>query len=70
MNISSHGKTLVAATKDLSLKWADTRNAWHDAKSQEFEERYLSELIAAIERTTPVFDDLAKVIAKVRSDCE
>ena len=61
---------MVAATKELSLRWTETKNSWHDAKSQDFEERYLNELIATIERTVPVFDDLAKVIAKVRSDCE
>ena len=70
MNISSNGKMLVADTKELTLRWSETKNSWHDAKSQEFEERYLNELLAAIDRTVPIFDDLAKVIAQVRSDCE
>jgi hypothetical protein len=70
MNISGNGKMLVAATKDLSLRWAETREAWQDARSREFEEKFLVELMASVERAAPVFDDLDKVISKVRSDCE
>ena len=70
MNISGNGKMLVTATKDLSLRWAETREAWQDARSREFEQKFLAELMASVERAAPVFDDLDKVISKVRSDCE
>jgi hypothetical protein len=70
MNISGNGKMLVMATKDLSLRWAETKEAWKDARSQEFEQKFLTELMASVDRAAPVFDDLDKVMTKVRSDCE
>ena len=70
MNISSNGKLLAAATKDLSVRWSETTDAWKDTKSREFEKRYLAELISSVERAVPVFDDLDKLVSRVRSDCE
>jgi len=70
MNISSNGKLLASATKDLSLRWSETTEAWKDTKAREFEQRYLAELISAVERAVPVFDDLEKLVSRVRSDCE
>ena len=70
MNISANGKTLVMATKELSLRWAETRDAWKDARGLEFEQKYLAELMASVDRAVPVFDDLDKLISRVRSDGE
>jgi hypothetical protein len=70
MNISANGKMLVMATKELSVRWSETREAWKDAKSLEFERQYLAELMASVDRAVPVFDDLDKLITRVRSDCE
>ena len=70
MNISSNGKMLAMATKALSVKWAETTDSWKDMKSHEFEQKFLTELMASVDRAVPVFDDLDKLISKVRSDCE
>ena len=70
MNISSNGKLLLAAARELTLKWQDTKNYWQDAKAHEFEQRYINELIGAVDRAAPVFDSLNKMIEKVRTDCE
>ena len=70
MNISSNGKLLAAATKDLMRKWEETKHPWSDAKSRDFEQKFLFELMTGVERVVPVFDDLDKLINKVRSDCE
>ena len=70
MNISTNGKLLAAATKDLSLKWEETKESWQDTKSQEFQHRCIDELMVAVDRAVPVFDDLDKLVSKVRSDCE
>lgn len=70
MNISSNGKLLATATKDLSVRWSETADAWKDTKAREFEQRYLAELISAVERAVPVFDDLEKLVSRVRNDCE
>jgi hypothetical protein len=70
MNISSNGKLVMSATKELWLRWEETKNFWQDAKSSEFEQRYLLELQSCVDRALPIFADLDKVINKVRSDCE
>jgi hypothetical protein len=70
MNLSGSKKRLVALTKELSNRWEDTKNHWRDAKSQEFEQRYMAELFANVERTVTVMDKLNEVLIKVRKDCE
>jgi hypothetical protein len=57
-------------TRDLANQWQETRNYWRDAKSQEFEKKYLEELLAAVDRTVTIIEQLDKVVAKIRSDCE
>ena len=70
MNVSANGKMVVALTKQLSVAWEETKNYWQDSKSEEFEKRFLSELISTVDRAAPVFDQLERVLDKVRSECE
>jgi hypothetical protein len=70
MNISVNGKLLVTATKQLAMKWDETKSDWPDVKSQEFEQRFLADLLASVDHAMPVFDDLDKLLSKVRKDCE
>jgi hypothetical protein len=70
MNLSGSKNRLVALTKELSNRWEDTKNHWRDAKSQEFEQRYLVELFANVDRTITVMEKLNEVLTKVRKDCE
>ena len=70
MNVGANGKLLAAVTKQLAVKWDETKAAWPDVKSQEFEQRFLAELMANVDRAMPIFDDLEKLLAKIRKDCE
>ncbi|HTY87776.1 MAG TPA: hypothetical protein VMB80_09955 [Candidatus Acidoferrum sp.] len=70
MNLSGSKNRLVALTKELSKRWEDTKNYWRDTKSQEFEQRYMTELFANVDRTITVMDKLNEVLIKVRKDCE
>jgi hypothetical protein len=70
MTISSNGKALARSTKDLFLKWESTKRAWLDAKADEFERDYLVELQTAVDRAVPIFDELDKLVDRVRSECE
>ena len=70
MNILATGRSLVLLTRELSLKWEQTNAAWHDSKSQEFEQRYLAELWGSVDRALPVLEQLEKLLTQVRSDCE
>jgi formate-dependent phosphoribosylglycinamide formyltransferase (GAR transformylase) len=70
MSLSGSKNRLVAITKELSNRWDETKNYWRDAKSQEFEQRYMVELFANVDRTITVMDKLNEVVTKVRNDCE
>ncbi len=70
MSIAANGKSLVMATRELSQKWVVTRDCWRDAKSEEFERKYLAELTASVDKAAAVIDQLDKLVMKVRSDCE
>jgi hypothetical protein len=70
MSLAASKSRLVAITRDLSLRWDETKNYWKDVKSREFERRYLAELFANVDRTVTVIEKLDELLKKVRSDCE
>ena len=70
MSLAADKAKLTALTRDIANQWELTKDHWRDAKSLEFQQQYLDELIANVEKAAVVIDDLEKVIAKIRSDCE
>lgn len=70
MNLSGNKGRLVGLTRDISLRWAETKNHWRDAKSEEFERRFMVELGANVNRTVAILEKLEELLKKVRSDCE
>ena len=70
MNLSGNKGRLVGLTRDVSLRWAETKNHWRDAKSEEFERRFMVELGASVNRTVTILEKLEELLKKVRSDCE
>jgi hypothetical protein len=70
MNLSGTKNRLTALTKELSNRWQDTKTQWGDAKSQEFEQRYMLELFANVDKTITVMDKLNELLNKIRKDCE
>jgi hypothetical protein len=68
--VSATGSRVAALTKELWVQWQRTREEWGDAKSQEFEHKYLQELVAGVDKTMTVIDDLDKLLHKIRRDCE
>ena len=70
MSMTASKARLEALTRELSNKWARTKEYWRDAKNQEFEQRFMSELLADVNRTVASIHELEKIITKVRHDCE
>ena len=70
MNLSGTKNRLVAITKELSKRWDETKNHWRDAKSQEFEHKYMAELFAGVDKSITVLEKLDELLTKVRNDCE
>jgi hypothetical protein len=70
MNLSGNKGRLTGLTREISLKWSDTKNHWQDARSREFESRHMVELVANVDRAIIIMDKLDVLLRKVRSDCE
>ena len=70
MSLGASRARLAALTKELVVKWGYTREAWQDTKSLEFERQYITELAADVDSALGVIDQLDKLAAKMRSDCE
>ena len=70
MNLSGSKSRLVGVTKELALQWEQTKHYWRDAKSQEFERRYIQELLITTDKTVAVIEKLDELLKKVHNDCE
>jgi len=70
MSASGSKGRLAGASKELALKWEETKNHWRDEKSAEFERKYLQELFVGVEKVISVIEKLDELLKKVRSDCE
>jgi len=70
MSASGSKGRLAGASKELALKWQETKNYWRDEKSAEFERKYLQELFVGVEKVISVIEKLDELLKKVRSDCE
>ena len=68
--MGANGPRLAGITKDLWHQWQDTKNYWRDAKSDEFQKKYLDELMNSVDKTVATIDQIEKLIAKIRTDCE
>jgi len=70
MSMRVSASALLQAGKELALDWDETKAHWHDVKSREFEEKFLSELPHHLGRTAEVISEIDALLRKVRSDCE
>lgn len=70
MSLSSARGRLTGVTRDLSLKWDDTKNFWRDSKAEEFEQRFMRELFAEVNQSLLAIEKLDELLRKVRSNCE
>ena len=61
---------LLGLTKELAADWAATKDHWNDAKSQEFEKRFIEDLMTGVNAAMTNIDALERVLNKIREDCE
>mgnify|MGYP003347527794 CR=1 FL=1 len=70
MSLSATKARLRALTQQLAMEWQETRVHWRDAKSDEFDMRYMQQLLAEVDKTLGTMEGLDKCMTKARSDCE
>ncbi len=70
MSMSGNKGRLTGLTREISLEWEETKNHWRDARSAEFDRKYMDELSDHVSRATLVLEQLEELLKKVRSECE
>lgn len=70
MSLSASRSRLNALTRELSVRWQETREAWTDAKRAEFERQYLDALFSAVDRAGSALEQLDELVTQARRDCE
>lgn len=70
MSLNSSKSRLSGLTRELMLRWLETKNHWRDQKSTEFEKKYLEELHHFTDKSIYAIEKLEELLKKVRSDCE
>ena len=70
MSLSANKARLGEMTKDLLARWQETHEQWRDAKAADFETTYLRELKSDVDKAMAAMNELEKVLAKMRNDCE
>jgi hypothetical protein len=70
MSLNSTRTRLTTLTKQLSIRWSETREHWQDAKAADFEKRHLDELFTRVNNAAASIEDLERILTQIRRDCE
>ena len=70
MSLHANKSRLTALTKNLSLRWMETKEHWHDAKSEEFDRRFMQELLPSVNKAATAIEKLEELLKKIRKECE
>ncbi len=70
MNPAASRAQLSALSRDLANRWAETKAQWLDAKSGEFEIRYLQPLDTQMTAALTAIEKLESLLQRIRRDCE
>jgi hypothetical protein len=68
--MSASQNRLVGLTKELAAEWASTKQSWSDAKSREFEKRFLDDLFTGVNQAVTNIESLERILNKIHADCE
>ncbi|MSU58047.1 MAG: hypothetical protein EXS35_07695 [Pedosphaera sp.] len=61
---------LVLLTRELMNAWGETKQHWSDAKSREFEKRFLDDLTTGVNAAATNIESLEQILRKIHTDCE
>ena len=67
--MSESRNRLIALTREILNEWENTRNYWNDAKSSEFEDRFLNELQSGVNAAVTNIEALERILSKIHDDC-
>jgi hypothetical protein len=70
MSVRAAGNVLATATKQLWRSWDNAHHEWRDAKADAFEQKYLVELQATVDRAGVVMSQIEKILSQAKEECE
>ncbi|MBI5772304.1 MAG: hypothetical protein HZA89_01005 [Verrucomicrobia bacterium] len=70
MSLKVSRSQLATLTRNLMGQWELAKAHWQDARSAEFQARYLDPLQTEMTAALEAMDKLDAVLGKIRSDCE
>ncbi len=70
MSLNADKTRLTALAKNISLRWIETQNHWRDAKSEEFDRRFMQELFPSVNKAATAIEKLDELLKKIRKECE
>ena len=68
--MSASQNRLLGLTKELAAEWGNTKQSWSDAKSREFERRFLDELFTGVNQAVTNIESLERILNQIHADCE
>jgi hypothetical protein len=70
MNLNGSKSRIVGLSKELSIRWANTRTHWRDARAAEFERRFMSELSPRVNQAVAAVEKLDEIFQRIKKECE
>ena len=70
MNLNGSKSRLAGLTKDISVRWSDTKEHWRDQRSAHFEREFMQELFPRVSQATTAMEKLDELFKRIRRDCE
>ena len=70
MSLGGSKSLLNESTRELFMRWEETRGSWRDAKAIDFDKEYLAGLPQAVATATRVIEELDAVLFKLHADCD
>jgi hypothetical protein len=69
VGVHESGGQLGKAMKELVLHWQETKAAWDDPVSRDFEQRHLVPLQMDLKMATAAMAQMAQLLDRIRQDC-
>ena len=69
MSVTVGRAKLKNALRDLLVRWQETRQVWHDARTEQFEKQFIDPLEPQARAALGAMDRMAAVIAQAERDC-
>lgn len=61
---------LSQSVQEIMIQWRHTQTYWRDAKSREFEHRFVEPLPDLVMKAKTVIEEIDIILRKARKDCE